>query len=156
MEKKIVCMLYKGRLENGAFLISWSNFIMVPCAAFNASELNLMWIKDGTGVLPHWTDFEQKSQSEWEEWVSPGWILTWKTPLLLFLAVEWRQSPKINQCFKIWLGRMFPSSSLVPRDLNALTSSRDSLGQSIVSDSCTSWKRCQDFSGFRGGLSCYI
>lgn len=42
LKKKIVCMLYRGRLKDGAFLISWSNFIMVPCAAFNAGELNLM------------------------------------------------------------------------------------------------------------------
>lgn len=43
-----------------------------------------------------------------------------------------------------------------PRVLNALTSSRDTLGQSIVCDSCTWWNRLLDFSGFRGGLSCCV
>lgn len=43
-----------------------------------------------------------------------------------------------------------------PRDLNALTSSRNTLGQSIVSDSKTWWDRLLDFSGFRGVLSCCI
>lgn len=43
-----------------------------------------------------------------------------------------------------------------PRDLSALTSSRDTLGQSIVSDSWTWWARPLDFSVFGGVLSCCI
>lgn len=43
-----------------------------------------------------------------------------------------------------------------PRDLNALTSSRDTLGQSIVSDSCAWWDRLLGFSGVRGVLSCCV
>lgn len=43
-----------------------------------------------------------------------------------------------------------------PRVLNGLASSRNTLGQSIVCDSCTRWYRLLDFSGFRGVLSCCV
>lgn len=53
--KKILfgCRLHRGRLKDEGLLTTWSNCIMVPCAAFSAGELHLMSIMDGTRVLPH-------------------------------------------------------------------------------------------------------
>lgn len=143
-------MLYRGRLKDGAFLISWSNFIMVPCAAFNAGELNLMWMKDGTRVLPHWTVFEQKSQSEWGERV-PRLDSDLENTSTAISGYEPQHKPVLQNM----MGKKVPSFFLgiFPRDLNALTSSRDALGRSIVSDSCTWWDRQLDFSGFRDVFS---
>lgn len=143
-------MLYRGRLKDGAFLISWSNFIMVPCAAFNAGELNLMWMKDGTRVLPHWTVFEQKSQSEWGERV-PRLDSDLENTSTAISGYEPQDKPVLQNM----MGKKVPSFFLgiFPRDLNALTSSRDALGRSIVSDSCTWWDRQLDFSGFRDVFS---
>lgn len=147
-------MLYRGRLKDEGFLISWSNFIMVPCAAFNAGELKLMWMKDGTRVLPHWTVFEQKLQSEWGEWV-PRLDSDLENTSAAISGYGIEAEPQDKPVLQNMIGKKVPSFFLgtFPRDLNALTSSRYALGRSIVSDSCTWWDRQLDFSGFRGVLS---
>lgn len=58
--------------------------LVLPSVQWAESDVNYGWHR----VFPQWTAFQHKPWSEWEEWVSPGWILTWKAPLLLFLAVE--------------------------------------------------------------------
>lgn len=159
-EKKLfVCMFHRGRLKDKGLLITWSNCIMVPCAAFfSAGELNLVSIMDGTRVLPHWTAFEQKSQSEWEEWVSLGPRLDpdrgSTSASISGCGIE--AEPPHKPVFQKMIRKKLPFCFLAtyPRDLNALTSSRDTLGQSIVSDSWTWWDGPPDFSGFGGVLSC--
>lgn len=64
--------------------------------------------------------------------------------------------PLDKQLFQNMIRKKLPFCRLAtyPRDLKALTSSRDILGQSIISDSWSWWDRLLDFSGFGGVLSC--
>lgn len=141
-------MLHRRKLKDGVFFILRSYCIVDAQGSFRRGELNLMSLADSTSVLPCWTVFWAKVGGVGVPRLGPDLEST--SVVISGCGIE--AEPPNKPAFWTMTRKKIPFSFLAayPRDLNALPSSKDTLGQNIVSDSWTWWHRPPDFSGSGG------